>query len=455
MRRFTLPLFLLTILLCSCTRSFQVYDAKQLKNRNRDYLFYALPRTVIGVDIPVTRIARDPIDPQDPPQCVGDAAARRELGLSAPPEVPERLYRAGAPAISTRAEPDSEAIYAVDLRFRPFALTTGSFEMTENGVLTTQSVSQEDKSIDAILSVAKLAASVATGLPVAPASASSASTAAIPGCEQAKKDILQIRAARTKLLTDSIVREGATKEYTEFVLGQLDKLEDALVAKFSGPTSQRVATVHCDLRPTQFDAERPSSLFRLSAKKGIWEIASACQVPAILRAPAGTSDGDGVFVRVAADGPMQYATALRPLVRPASADPRGFFYRVPAAAVVTVEIGDDVKTRQLANVAQLGTFSSLPVVGGAFVRKAGMSPTLNASGGLQKLTLNSEPSGQEAVSSLVGLAGTIHDAGLAKKEADAKARDELALLERKRSILEEQKKIAELEQALAQLRGGQ
>lgn len=213
MKRLTPFFVLLTLLGSGCTRSFQVYDVKHLKQRDRDYLFYALPKTVVTVDVPVTRI-ETPYDPENLPPCRSEVAMREELGLDTPPATPEeasKVFKAGAPAIATRSEPDPEAIYAIDLRFRPFALTSGSFELTDNGVLTTETVSQEDKSIDTVLTVARLAAAVATGGAITPAAAAVAPMAASgtpktpkrpSACEQARDAILDIRTKKTKVLSD-------------------------------------------------------------------------------------------------------------------------------------------------------------------------------------------------------------------------------------------------------------
>jgi Domain of unknown function (DUF4831) len=441
---------LLVLLAAGCTRSFQVYDAKQLKT-GRDYLFYALPRNVVVVDVPVRRI-----DQKKDAPCKDDSANLQLLGLDPPPRTDTKKFVALAPTVATRSEPDPDQIYAIDLRFRPFANTSGAFEMSDNGVLTTETVSQEDKSLDTVLSVVKLGVAAATGLPTNLGAKSSTAAAVGAGgqpvppsfCSQVASDIREIRAQRTKVLANSIAREGATKEYTDYVLGQLDTMEGALIANFSGETQARVATVHCEIRPEKSDA---FDLFRFSADDGVLE-PKHCFVPPLLRGSTSGGPSKTYVVRVATDG-AQFADAVRPLLR-VSNDPRGFFYRIPAAAVVTVELDQTPQVQEFTRIAQLGTTATLPTVGGAFVRKAAMTPTLNAAGGLQKLTLNGEPAGPDAANSLIGIAGSLHDAQLQKQADAAKtaaaASDELAQLTRQRQILEEKKKIQDIQAALAQ-----
>jgi len=437
---------LLVLLAAGCTRSFQVYDAKQLKT-GRDYFFYALPRNVVVVDVPVKRIDQSSAAP-----CKDDLSNLALLGLDPPPQQNTTKFVALAPTVATRAEPDPDQVYAVDLRFRPFATTAGAFEMSDTGVLTTETVSQEDKSIDTALSVVKLGVGIATGQPFTKASAAQqggGSTGTPPSfCGQMASDIREIRTQRTKVLANSIAREGATKEYTDYVLGQFDTMEAALIANFSGETKVRVATVHCDIRPAKSDR---FDLFRFSAADGVLE-PQHCFVPALLRGTTGTGGSKPYVVRIATDG-EQLADTVRPLVR-VSGEPRGFFYRIPASVVVTVEVDQTPQTQEFTRIAQLGTTATLPVVGGAFVRKASMTPTLNAAGGLQKLTLNGEPAGLDAANSLVGIVGSLHDTQLQKQadaaKAAAAASDELAQLTRQRQILEEKKKIQDIESALAQ-----
>ena len=50
-------LFAVLALATSCARSFEAFDASTLgDHQKRDFLFYTLPRTVVGVDIPVAKI---------------------------------------------------------------------------------------------------------------------------------------------------------------------------------------------------------------------------------------------------------------------------------------------------------------------------------------------------------------------------------------------------------------
>jgi hypothetical protein len=479
---------LLSVALCgACTRSFEVYDVSKLKTAvtqtssesardplAKDYLFYALPRTVLAVDVPITKAVTVAEGP-----CTGSKFDDMRTELLADEPKSSVGFKAAKPIVSTRSEADPAAVYAVDLRLRPFALTTGTFEMTDNGVLTTAAVTQEDQSIDAVLTVARLAltasGAIAVSTPAQPGKAPE-EPADRKACRQTMEAIKDLRVKRLQMIGDSMKHEAPSESYLTTVLGKLDEIEESLLSAFVGQTKKTVATIHCEWRPAAFDAANGGKkLFLFSAMSGPEAIAdSGCIIPqSLLVTPkekphvdaairkAGADSKVEVWTRVLRDDDgTQYADAVSKVRREVDANPRGFFYRIPASAVVSVDFGKDSRTREVKPVAQLGIITTLPTLGGAFVRKAGMTPTLNAAGGLQKLVLNGEPGGNAALTG----AGDLYKAYLTEEAAEetrksadraaaAAAKDELTVLERQRKILEERQKIAEAEKKLAELAG--
>lgn len=501
------PLFLLLFFAAGCTRSFPVYDAAKLSSvpATRDYLYYALPRTVVTVDVPITKI----VTVTEGAPCLDarydDMRTRLLLGA---PEAGVG-FKAGKPAVGNRSEPDPSAIYAVDLKFRALALTSGTFEMTDSGVLTTATISQEDQAFDTVLSVAKLALTASGTLPLAGATARTTkppASAQDEACKRTEADIVTLREKRLAIIGDSIQQEAPSKEYLEAMLEKIDALEESLTSAFVGTTTKTVATVHCEWRPTGFDP-KGRALFEFSGTSGPRPVPGPCVIPrsvqpktgevkiirASLRAEgrekaedearkAGKSPADVTKAGDAAeaaltdpildvirwqdvvplaarvdsdsDNGVQFADRVKTLARPSDATARGFYYRVPASAIVSVDFGADPRVREVTPIAQLGAVTTLPTLGGAFVRKASMTPTLNAAGGLQKLVLNGEPGGNAALSGAADLYTGVLTARAAEDAAKLAAKDELALLERQRKILEEKQKIAEAEAALAELAGG-
>jgi hypothetical protein len=460
MLRFPRVLPLLLFALLGCTRSFPVYDVRSLTPKagaaalQKDYLFYALPRTVVAVDVPITKTVEDPVGP-----CTTETALRQKLLLDAPPVTKKTTYAAAKPMITTRAEPDPAAVYAVDLRFRPFALTSGTFELTDNGVLTTASVSQEDQSLDAVLSAAKLALTVSGATPLAASVGGTtiASQPAVSVCEDTYRAIRDIRARRLQLISESVRQESPTEAYLNVVLGKLEESEQALTSAFTGTVQKTVATINCAWRPSAFDTGAAGrDLFYFSKEGGPFTTAgSTCIIPGSVRGgPHATQQLVSAHI-VRDDDGQQFADTVRGVQRPASSTARGFYYRIPASAIVSVEFGAEPRAREIKSFAQFGTTTTLPTLGGAFVRKAAMAPTLNAAGGLQKLVLNGEPGGNAALTGASDLVTSVvkaeADEEKEKVAARAAANDELSQLERQRKILEEKQKIAEAQKKLAEL----
>jgi len=460
----------------ACTRSFQTYDVQKLhadprRPLDRDYMFYSLPRTVITADIPVTKTVRG-ADGGCTDKAFDDL--RSELLLDQP--TTNLSFKLGKPVIGTRSEPDPDHVYAVDIRFRPFAVTSGSFEMTDNGVLTTETVSQEDHSIDAVLAAAKiaLAATGVTPAAAAAAAAGGASTSttspARKGCEQTAAQIKDIRTRRLALISESLRSQNPTEAALTAALAKFDDVEETLSAQFTGETVKQLVTVQCDLRPQTFDTNDPNGgtkLFELMLHSGAKPGDARCLIPQALILTSKETElvrelaknakfsdpSTTVRSRVLSDG-SQYADQVKNAQRLIDDTARGFYYRIPGTAIVTIEAASDVRARQIMNIAQLGAVAALPTVGGAFVRKASMSPTLNAAGGLSKLTINGEPAANAAITGVGDLLTSVQSAEAQKKKADASAKDELTQLARQRQILEEQEKIAKLKKSIADLNGG-
>jgi len=134
---------------------------------------------------------------------------------------------------------------------------------------------------------------------------------------------------------------------------------------------------------------------------------------------------------------------------------RGFYYRVPGRGVASLEsvYGATVEElgRETLSIAQFGNTVSLPSSTGGRRTKYAID-LFEASGGLKNFVMGSDALvKQQNVKDLTDSAATVFEAAGEKKEERRKANlppDELTELERKRKILEEKKKIQDLEKAL-------
>jgi len=134
---------------------------------------------------------------------------------------------------------------------------------------------------------------------------------------------------------------------------------------------------------------------------------------------------------------------------------RGFYYRVPGRGVASLEsvYGATVEElgRETLSIAQFGNTVSLPSSTGGRRTKYAID-LFEASGGLKNFVMGSDALvKQQNVKDLTDSTATVFQDAGEKREERRKANlppDELTELERKRKILEEKKKIQDLEKAL-------
>jgi hypothetical protein len=217
----------------------------------------------------------------------------------------------------------------------------------------------------------------------------------------------------------------------------------------------------------QTTADPPKSLFSFSETNGVclpllaanqgvkvdpdFSSSAACMNPKLVRLVVRGGDngeGDGGPAGNTMAGVIQ-AAALKQNGK------RGFYYRVPGRGVASLEMVAGGTTEELGrdtlSIAQFGNTVSLPASTGGRRTKYTID-LFEASGGLKNFIMGSDALvKQQNVKDLTDSASTIFQAAGEKKEERRKANlppDELSELERKRKILEEKKKIQELEKAL-------
>jgi hypothetical protein len=131
---------------------------------------------------------------------------------------------------------------------------------------------------------------------------------------------------------------------------------------------------------------------------------------------------------------------------------RGFYYRIPGRAIAfvrkeTAAGNPDELARGPVSIAQFGEVVSLPASTGGRRTKYTLA-LYEASGGLKNFVMGSDSLvKQNNIDDLTGAASTAIEAKGERKKAKAPA-DELQQLERQRKILEEKKKIRDLEKDL-------
>lgn len=130
---------------------------------------------------------------------------------------------------------------------------------------------------------------------------------------------------------------------------------------------------------------------------------------------------------------------------------RGFYYRVPGRAIAYLYQGDDYVAGELGrapvSIAQFGPIISLPSSTGGRRTKYELS-LYESSGGLKNFVMGSSALlGKSNVENLTNAASSALDTRAERKKAKL-PKDELETLEKQRKILEEKKKIRDLEKDL-------
>lgn len=254
------------------------------------------------------------------------------------------------------------------------------------------------------------------------------------------------------------------------ILGELDTTLKAYKSKyFLGVRTQTATTLAFRMDPPPPPAPPAvipaKDLFFLSATNGIclplitnnqgvrvdpdFSSAAACVNPLRIRLVIrGGDNGEGDAGGQTMAGAIQGAGLNQN-------GKRGFYYRVPGRGVAILQsvYGAAIEElgRETLSIAQFGNTVSLPSSTGGRRTKYAID-LFEASGGLKNFVMGSDALvKQQNVKDLTDSAATVFEAAGERKEARRKANlppDELTELERKRKILEEKKKIQDLEKAL-------
>jgi hypothetical protein len=386
-----------------CSSGFKVYPADKAPEGQR-YLYYTLPRTVLGVTIPVTKTTLAPGDcsverlageiaarSQPPafgaPPAAPDAAGKKPKGEAAEPapakpdvsaarqKAEQMLKDAGiAPfdlkntsdlslgelELTSYAEPDPAHVYAIGLSSGFLASTQYQFEFSPQGVLGAASRESKSKALDYGVAIGKGVAGVAGSLigfgGYAPATGT---------CEGALDELRNVRAARRAVVEGRGNTQGLSKEALELLLAEQRATESSLIGRFSGkPTAVR-GNVNCEHVPGAAPG-KPIDLFAFSPR-GVTAIAAGCAAPLELVDPSPGAAPHAVVLTLRRAAAI--ADKARPPDPPASDDGRGVYYRIPGQAIVEITRADrgegkrasgDVLGSSRVTIAQFGRIANLP-----------------------------------------------------------------------------------------------
>jgi hypothetical protein len=463
-------------------------------------LFYALPKTVVHVQLKVDKTVK-----KDAPYSDFAAIFAPDGQRACPPDEctsakPEDLKTKVAFTIqdgglfSTFGEPDPEQIFLVEFVGKGAIDQMLSMTWNEAGLLSTASASVTNRTADVVLSGVKLAASLGTKAGLGAAEerrvreqgcsefssndswviavlqndeGTNASPTLIANyCDIPLKDrnkfdrrtepllgrannayvtrVAPLVNARTTLLTS-----GSQALDPVTLINKLDTLIDQqLRTLYLGSTKLDTWEGAFDVRDFVRGTDR--QILKIVADKGL------CVEPALL-APAGKAIPDGFLadhcetakpvslkLDFYPDEAHQIFRTIQDRVETPSGD-RSFRYRIPAQVKATLAYDQKTYGSGVLSVAQFGHVVSLPAERHSKALSYDLA-MIEATGGLKSFKLGSTGAlDAGTVDALSAAGGTVLDARNAARKADQTAEDELTILTRQQMLLKLRDDICEIQ----------
>lgn len=487
-------LILLSLLATGCFKSKTVVtrvpngDGKSvpLNARRRpltvDGVTYALPRTVIKVDVPVKRTVEAPGEFKEFAKCFfSDEVLNDQI------KTKKKTYSIEPPTLSSRGEPDPVQHFIAKTKGGYFENKSMLLEYTAEGVLTKGEAESTNESFEfavkAVKTIIGAAAKAGTPLtaaellasPLTPKEKACQVDAQNTGPEKAAtfQKALDVFNTMTKLQEkrDSLVSgqsriDGLSPETLKLMLKELDDTIEAYKNSFLGTSAEKVWTGAFEFTPatpnplplnTAYGEVSPP-LFWFSETDGLCPgtlaLELGVQIPEKFKPQV---DGEKckdlskmtpVIMRV--DRQSQDDGFLGGLSAAHNADEardrRGFYYRIPAKAVASLRLGTEGQmprdlglTRMV--VAQYGIVTSLPASTSGRTTQYAIGLD-DSTGALKNFKLGSNSLVQKSIlEDAESSANAIIDAKKAREKAKLEASDVLAQKKRELELLKTQNEI--------------
>lgn len=449
-------------LLSGCGASYRVHHVSTASAARlpSSAVYYALPRTVITVSVPITKISRAT------PRC--NTASYKDklesLGISTTGASKSPTYQLGEPQLASRVEQDPEHMYAIELDENAVTANKRGFELSERGFLTSSSLESANKAPDLAIKTVEVAAGivgklVGLGAPLMPSQDPKAQAPEAQRCEQALTQIHDIRRYRLDLVRGNAQTNGTPKDTLALMLEELNAMEKSLVAEFTGAPTLQQGTITCEIRPKSRAAasshpEESLTLFELVESRGLRNVSQGCYHTDSFREDTTQPDGKSQVVSVELTAVSTDLAISAEKTQRSPDNPSGLVYRIPAEAIVRYLVEERnpaekdavkrrVATRTQLDVAQYGAVAYLPgeaeVDSVSAMYSVKLSPTL---GGLVSLSSSTTPLAPETVSAASTSVGAVIDATRADEKGEMEA------LEQQKKRLELRRDIKKLEEEL-------
>lgn len=355
---------LLILLLSSCTsvRVFNVHDAQQYEIQH-DGIIYALPRTVIRIEVEATKVVTQKGPYAD--------YAEKYLGITNAPLKDSIQWLLSDLRISSYAEPDSNQFYFIESGKQNIAQL---INVTPEGLLVSfnhkETYKQEGLQTDLFLNQVFNEAIELTQLPVMNAQTeridttyrtilTDSSSIRIPVLrkQQVNKSleskaqeiadlILELREEKVALLIGD-VDEFPDGKALAIIIEEFERIEERYLPLFTGTQKKESLTAVFEFNPNQENLSSKNILFRFSEDRGILSNVDLSGRPVLIE-----MENQG-----STDHLLKFTNHTDTIIETEN----GLFYRIPD--VTTVKVIDDTKVIATSKlpVAQYGKLAIMPL----------------------------------------------------------------------------------------------
>lgn len=446
-------LIILLVLSCgTCSKQIRVYKATAT-NTHHNGLFYILPRNILEIVIPIKKIEKT------------DNSIEYEL-LS--------------PVVNVLTEPDPEEIYAVDYRGGLFSENEIQLSLKENGLITSGESKWKNVSAEMAVRTIETAASVTVPFLSATKLINSLidSINNISSIDQNIKPIIiksinswftDYKSKRVYDISDIAIMKKSLEEKKEklitgekgsfdsntlsFMIQEIDKRIELYDLQLKGIKKISISnkTARLLIEKDHFLSNSDNTIAKyklLEFKNDNYDFHESPHKHRVVEAKNETLDNT-VFITVSKKT-GDYIDKLNKSIN-GNCKSQSFYYRVPKNIDIKIE---ENKTKNniihYTNkhlIAQMGFVVSLPNSIGMGSNKS--VKFYDSTGALKEVFVSSESINPEYVSRIGTSLTNVLDSIKEEKSKQEESKDELTVLKRQREILEEKKKIKELEDYLS------
>jgi len=366
------PVSILTIcvvlLLTSCA-SFKVINLQNVNTIEKNELVYALPRTVIAVDVDMSEniIIAGPYAQY----------ATKLLSIENVPLNDTTTYEISDIRLTGVAEPDPKNLYLIktfgfyspiknlnltetgiiksinsnDASYQHFIDTFGMSYINSAKHLLTDVTVQDNLYFDRQKNVNRKAKRDTTNNKTKPTNVQVGAKSLVEKAEEAAEFILEIRQNRFKLLSGKSDKNFDAPSL-KIALDELNQLEKSYLELFVGKNVGKVRTYRFTYIPEGTNDVTKNILFRFSAELGFRKSTDTLGVPYYIE----------VHKNARIKGLEDFFSSQTDIRRitGSEATQKGIFYRLPNEADVIISSNNHIEAMQTIPVAQLGQVMALP-----------------------------------------------------------------------------------------------